>query len=123
VALAQFPRVPDRLSELRRQRALVQQHLEWLDAEIAAAATKTRTITPTAAVSNGPSTTRSPIESIALHETPSSAELEALLAAQRSAPAASAANVKRGCFTAFALLFVVLGLAVYGFYLYSRSQH
>lgn len=28
---------PDRLSELRRQRALVSQHLEWLDREIAAA--------------------------------------------------------------------------------------
>lgn len=29
--------MPDRLDELRRQRALVQQHLAWLDAEIAAA--------------------------------------------------------------------------------------
>ena len=28
---------PERLSELRRQRALVSQHLEWLDREIAAA--------------------------------------------------------------------------------------
>lgn len=28
---------PDRLAELRRQRALVQQHLEWIDREIDAA--------------------------------------------------------------------------------------
>jgi hypothetical protein len=113
--------VSDRLDELRRQRALVQQHLDWLDAEIAATAAPKRTAEPTAA-SNAHlrPDTRSPIESIALREAP---ELGALLAAQKSAPANSAADVKRGCFIAFALLFVVLGLAVYGLYLYSRSRH
>jgi hypothetical protein len=113
--------VSDRLDELCRQRALVQQHLDWLDAEIAATAGQKRVIAPaTIATGHSPTGTRSPIESIALGESP---ELGALLAAQRSAPANSAADVKRGCFIAFAMLFVLLGLAVYGFYLYSRSQH
>lgn len=119
-----FPAVSDRLNELRRQRALVQQHLEWLEAEIAAAEPKAHAAAPvrvpSASHAEGAS---SPIESISLRETPSSSELDALLAAQKSAPANSAAEVKRGCFVAFGLLFVVLGLAVYGFYLYSRSQH
>lgn len=112
----------DRLDEFRRQRALVQQHLEWLDAEIAAEANRDRpAASPVSAPRAAPANnTRSPIESIALRESP---ELEALLAAQKSAPANSAADVKRGCFVAFALLFVLLGLAVYGFYLYSRSRH
>lgn len=111
----------DRLDELRRQRALVQQHVEWLDAEIATETNRARPVASTVpATRAAPADTRSPIESIALRESP---ELEVLLAAQKSAPANSAAEVKRGCFIAFALLFVLLGLAVYGFYLYSRSRH
>lgn len=99
----------------------MQQHLGWLDAEIEAEARNARPGAATASTSrNARSGTRSPIESIALRESP---ELDVLLAAQKSAPANSAADAKRGCFIAFALLFVVLGLAVYGFYLYSRSQH
>ncbi|HLP25922.1 MAG TPA: hypothetical protein VK477_09605, partial [Acidobacteriota bacterium] len=95
--------------------------LEWLDAEIAAAALKTRPIAPVIAASlSARPDTHPPIESISLRESP---ELDVLLAAQKSAPANSAAEVKRGCLIAFALLFVVLGLAVYGLYLYSQSRH
>lgn len=114
----------DRLNELRRQRALVQQHLEWLEAEIAAAENKTRAAVPlrSPAGSQNEAIT-SPIESISLSETAPSPELEALVAAQKTAPANSAAEVKRGCFIAFAGLFVLLGLAVYGLYLYSKSKH
>ncbi len=119
--LAHFRVVSDRLDELRRQRALVQQHLEWLDAEIAAEARHARPIAASAsATRSARSDARSPIESSALRE---SSELDVLLSAQKSAPANSAADARRGCFVAFALLFVVLGLAVYGLYLYSRSQH
>ncbi|MBI2510561.1 MAG: hypothetical protein HYV96_01165 [Opitutae bacterium] len=117
----------DRLNELRRQRALVQQHLEWLEAEIAAAENKTRPtapirapVTPLAAPAEAAA---SPIESISLRETPATPDLDALVAAQNSAPANSVAEVKRGCFIAFAALFAVLGLAVYGLYLYSKSRH
>lgn len=114
----------DRLNELRRQRALVQQHLEWLDAEIAAAANRSRSIAPIpAATTHGSGVAASPIESISLSDAPPAADFEALVAAQKSAPAQSAAEVKRGCFIAFALVFVALGLAVYGWYLYSKSQH
>lgn len=114
----------DRLNELRRQRALVQQHFEWLEAEIAAAENKPHATAPVRPpVPPRPEGTASPIESISLREAPTSTDLDTLLAAQKSAPANSAADVKRGCFTAFAALFVVLGLAVYGLYLYSKSKH
>ncbi|HZP60009.1 MAG TPA: hypothetical protein VFB27_06750, partial [Opitutaceae bacterium] len=40
-----MPSPSDHLSELRRQRALVQEHLAWLDREIAAAAGETTPLT------------------------------------------------------------------------------
>ncbi|MEO6876562.1 MAG: hypothetical protein ABI222_17235 [Opitutaceae bacterium] len=50
--------MPDRLDELRKQRALVQQHLTWLDHEIAAV-TVTRLTLPPFAMRSG--ATRPPI--------------------------------------------------------------
>lgn len=97
----------DRLDQLRRQRALLQEHLVWLDAEIRAAAT-----------ANAPAETAAPLRS-----SPADAGLDLLVAAQQAEPAKSAAAVKRGCFVAFALAFGVLALGVYGLYLYSRSRH
>lgn len=101
----------DRLNELRRQRALLQQHLEWLDAEIAAAQPGEKPPSPAPTVAPRPA---EPVATVAL---------EALLAEQKHAPESSAAQVRRGCFIAFGLIFVVLGLAVYGLYLYSASRH
>ena len=115
----------DRLHELRRQRALVQQHLEWLEAEIETAEKKARGAAAPARTPAAPNAEQaaSPIEAISLREHTTSPEFDALLAAQKSAPANSAAEVKRGCFIAFTLLFVVLGLAVFGLYLFSKSRH
>ena len=106
----------DRLAELRRQRELVRQHLAWLDAEIARAE------------SVQPEALRAPTsagDSSTLLSQPSSPlpEVDGLLAAEADAPAKSAADVKRGCFLAFGLLMLLLGLAVTGLYFYSRSRH
>jgi len=108
--------VPDRLDELRRQRALVQQHLAWLDAEMA------RTTTAQAAESTA-ATSRDDTTALRAQSTPRAPEIDVLLAAQSDAPTNSAAAVKRGCFIAFGLLFLLLGLAVTGLYFYSRSRH
>jgi hypothetical protein len=114
-------RVSDRLNELRRQRALVEQQLAWLDAEIAAASAKTRPLVPTAQPST--SELASPIESISLHDEPGSAELAELISEQKAAPAQSAAEVRRGCFVAFGVLLLLLAAAVFALYLYTKSRH
>lgn len=97
----------DRLEQLRRQRELLQQHLAWLDAEIATA-TRAEQRTP---------------ESAAPRAEPTDAELAQLMAAQKDAPADSASEAKRGCIVAFALMLAVLGLAVFAWYLLFRTRH
>lgn len=97
----------DRLNQLRRQRALVQEHLAWLDAEIRA--------------SEGSDPVARPAE--LPHVTSTDAALDLLVAAQQSEPVNAAAAAKRGCFVAFALAFVVLGLGVVTLYLYTKSRH
>lgn len=111
-----FRPVSDRLDELRRQRALVQQHLAWLDAEIARTTTAQATELTTTNSRDDATALRAP-------STPRTPEIDVLLAAQSDAPANSAAAVKRGCFIAFGLLFLLLALAVTGLYFYSRSRH
>ncbi|MBX3735211.1 MAG: hypothetical protein KF715_00850 [Candidatus Didemnitutus sp.] len=116
----------DRLEELRHQRALLQQHLAWIDAEIAAA-----TRTPPAP--GMPSTTdqpdrhshsvRAPVASPALEAQPAAAELAPFIAEQKNAPADSAQEAKRGCILAFSLLLLILGAAVLAWYLYFRATH
>lgn len=84
--------MPDRLAELRRQRALVQQHLAWLDAEIAAAEGEKPPATPAAAPAQAPAT-----------EHP--ADAEALLARYAAEERTSPNRVKMGCWIAFLILF------------------
>ena len=91
--------VTDRLQELRRQRALVQQHLAWLDAEIAAATPSTALPTEgTAAADPAPADP-------ALPATPEEAEA---LAQARAEAANAPAAAKRGCWVVFAGAFLLL---------------
>ncbi len=91
--------VTDRLQELRRQRALVQQHLAWLDAEIAAA-------TPSAAVPNEGAAPTDPAPAVpAPPATPEEAEA---LAQARAEAANAPAAAKRGCWVVFAGAFLLL---------------
>lgn len=117
----------DRLDELRRQRALLQQHLEWLDAEIAATEQSPETslagsgrILPPDSHSHATSSipgVRSPAKA------PAETEIAAVLAAQKDAPKDSAQEAKRGCIVAFALTLLVLGLVIFGWYLLVRAKH
>lgn len=117
----------DRLEELRRQRALLQQHLAWLDAEIAAASQSLAAPRTTSTKIDLPAprspAVPSPIESISLQTAPADAALAEMIAAQESAPAHSAHEAKRGCIVAFSVVLIALGAAVSAWYLYFRTRH
>lgn len=88
----------DRLAELRRQRALVQQHLAWLDAEIAAAEKF-----PAPAVASAPASAAT----AGVGEAPAipPADTEALLARYAEEERTKPGQVKLGCWIAFLILF------------------
>ena len=108
---------PSRLDQLRRQRALVQEHLAWLDREIAGEMTSGRTAGPS---TSEPSGYRAPLPSGPARA--STAPVSAV-----AAPASAGVNVdelfdrlraddqkenappsKTGCWIAFAVIMLVL---------------
>ncbi|HVS53387.1 MAG TPA: hypothetical protein VHD62_13610 [Opitutaceae bacterium] len=123
----------DRLNELRRQRALMQEHLAWLDSEIATAEKSSGEAT-VAAVSPAPSPAPAPV----LRTTPRVVSLtpvatpRATTAVSAPAPADPLAekileeyrvpekslreDVRRGCFLYFAGALLVLGGVVVALY-------
>ncbi|MBI2518314.1 MAG: hypothetical protein HYV95_15650 [Opitutae bacterium] len=111
----------ERLQELQRQRALLQEHLAWLDREIA---TEQGRPAPT-----GPATPPSPLSPLPLPPTPrpvASApdrDVDALLAQYSEKTGNVKQDVRRGCFLYFAAAFALVGLAVLALYLYSRNRH
>lgn len=118
--------VSDRLSELQRQRALLLEHLAWLEREIAAQKggagpekTLPRPSIQAALAQNaaGSASARppSPIASVTVipvTPAPSPADADALIQQYGYDPKSSSADVKRGCWTAFAASFLVVGLLV-----------
>jgi hypothetical protein len=106
----------DRLTELQRQRALVQVHLSWLDQEIAAAK---GIPAPANLNSLTPQANSSPPEALTVAAT---ADADSLLAQYGNETTTTVQSVRKGCFVAFGLLFVLFGLVVYGFYLYHVSH-
>jgi hypothetical protein len=120
--------VSDRLNELQRQRALVQEHLAWLDREIA---TESGGAQPTAAspLANQPGAP-APLQAAAtprpssLTANPAQTEAVAqeILAKYKVEPQSLQSNVKRGCFMYFFLAFLLVGLATLGLFLYSARR-
>jgi hypothetical protein len=98
-----FGAVTDRLNELRRQRDLVRQHLDWLEAEIASAS---------GAKSAPPAKATAPQSTTPHHPPASDPDAEALLQRYGTESGDSAAKVKLGCWVVFAGSFVLLGLAI-----------
>ena len=99
-------RVSDRLDELRRQRALVQQHLDWLDEEIAAESLADPTRVP---VLERPRATLAPPANATAGTPP---DPDALLAKYRTEAQASPAKVKLGCWVAFLAAFATFWGAI-----------
>lgn len=108
--------MPERLSELQRQRALVQAHLAWLDGEIAAAAGRAEPTVPLPPAA----TPAAPDPAAAARPAPppdpaagtTEAEADALLKQYGHDPAATTSAVKRGCWIVFVGAFVALGGAI-----------
>jgi hypothetical protein len=103
--------MPDRLAELRRQRALVQQHLEWLDREIAAVhagATPTEPAVSTPAATAALSPPAAPLKRAL--ETPAQTEevSEQILQEYRVPSESLQQDVRKGC-----LLYFIAGLTLF----------
>lgn len=103
----------DRLSQLHRQRALLQEHLAWLDREIAAEQ-------PTAQPGTKPAAP--PASSAAVVPAATEALATDILAQYQSDPASVKEDVKKGCFLYFFLAFAVVGIGVLALYLYSTRR-
>ena len=141
----------DRLSELLRQRALLQEHLAWLDREIEAAARSSST--PSSAALPRPVPTEVPafpptpalptVSVAAIPPAPSAPALtarlagtvpvspaatvvvpgaEAILDQYRVEPRSVQQDVRKGCFLYFAAAFVLLGLGVAALYFLVGSR-
>ncbi len=102
----------DRLAELQRQRTLVQQHLTWLDREIAAAQ-------PGPAPNPVPSPLPSGGNVIAPTITPL-ADADTILSQYRSEEASLKTDVRKGCLLYASLAFALLILGVFGLYFLLR---
>jgi hypothetical protein len=102
--------VADRISDLRRQRELLREHLAWIEREIAAAEATYPSDRPGAPVP----------PQAAPYEIPAE-DAEAILAKYRKAPPSIGADTKRGCLAWFtaAMIFLAL-LAVAAYLAYSR---
>lgn len=102
--------MPDRLAELRRQRALVQEHLAWLDREIAAV----ESAAPSELRSEAqiPSATARATTSFPPRPVAAATVAEPLLDDYRVEPSAVRQDVRKGCFLYFAAALVVLVLLV-----------
>lgn len=128
------PPMPDRLAELRRQRALIQEHLAWLDREVAAlerhrvtpAPTALEPVTPapfvvgvntvSATVKSAPASTLSTL-SAGLPAAPaigstSVPAADDILEQYRVEPTALKQDIRKGCFLYFAAAMALLVMGV-----------
>ncbi len=112
----------DRLAELRRQRALIQEHLAFLDREIASAegkpasaptSTPLGVTAPSPAAQSQPGATKipDPVTSPTAAEGADD-EAEAMLAEYRRPTGDVQRDVRTGCFLYFAAALLMLGLVV-----------
>jgi hypothetical protein len=126
----------DRLRELLRQRALLQEHLAWLEREITAASDKgvPPAELPLAKIVVPPTPTPAAIPTLA-HSGPviattgttrpvpvTAQAAEAILEEYRVPPNALQQDVRRGCLLYFAAGFLIFALAVVGLYFAIRSR-
>lgn len=121
----------DRLDALLRQRALLQEHLAWLDAEIAAALPG-NAVAPAAPPSTplrlAPRTVPAPASAPALPLPTSSApavasaQADEILESYRTPPGSLKSDIRKGCLLYFvaALALVALGVAALYFLIGTR---
>jgi hypothetical protein len=108
-----MPSPDERLQELRRQRALVQEQLAFLDREIATASGQAKPTAPAAQIPP-PMSAAPPAESGEVSEV-----IKAFEAESRSNPA----NAKWGCIWTFVAALVLFALCMLAFYHYVSVHH
>ena len=120
----------DRHQELLRQRALVQEHLAWLDREIAAAAPNPGGLKLKIPAAAPASTLRHSADAILAHAAAPApapvishreASADAILEDYRVAPDALKTDVRKGCFLYFFAALAFVALVVVGLYYALRS--
>ncbi|MDD3179610.1 MAG: hypothetical protein PHQ04_04585 [Opitutaceae bacterium] len=102
----------DRLIELQRQRALLQEHLAWIDHEIAAETNRPGVATPQGRTAPIPPLT-APVSA--------RAGAEAILSEYETDQKSLKNDVRKGCLLYLAIAFALVGLGVLMLYFYSRS--
>lgn len=112
----------ERLKDLQRQRALLQEHLAWLDREIAAEQGRPSP-SPSGAAATLPAQITAQPSPAPRPTVPDDRDADALIAQYREKTGDVKQDVRRGCFLYFAAAFAIVGLAVLALYLYSRSRH
>lgn len=122
----------DRLAELVRQRALVEEHLAWLDRQIADAAPAAKprpasdipVVTTTVVPADAPPLRAQSVEASSVHAFPAAPDdADAIMAKYRIPSSALKDDVRKGCLLYFAAAFVVLGLGVMLLYLLVSNRH
>ena len=116
----------DRLAQLRRQRALAQEQIDWINREIAEAESE-NSRKPASVLLQGVVTTP---EATATPSLPSSASSSAattsedddLIARYRVGPDALKNDVRKGCFIYFAAALLLLGAVVAVLYFSLRAR-
>lgn len=95
----------DRLAELVRQRALVQEHLAWLNREIAAAAEAARVVPP--AENAGAAPPDRPASAVSVAPAVAGLDADEIMARYQVSPVTVKNDVRKGC-----LLYFVAGLGL-----------
>lgn len=122
--------MPQRLAELRRQRALVQQHLDWLDREIVRAAPLESDTPPAESplpLEPAPSAPEAlPAASTSVSPpvpaSPPAADADAILDRFRPSAGSLQSDVRKGCLLYFTIAMVLFGLGVVALYFLLRTR-
>lgn len=116
-----------RLDELLRQRALLQEHLAWLDREIAAEQSEQRA--PTGPSPSPAAFSPTPNDAVAVRPQPAPAEVEAaetqaeaILAENRTPMSKLQQDVRLGCFLYFVAALAAVAAGVVALYFLLRHR-
>jgi hypothetical protein len=123
--------MPDRLNELLRQRALIQDHLSWLDRQIISESDGISPLASPTTVSGQSEGGKQPLVSTPLPFAPaglpdpaqSNHEADAILADYKKDPRRQQSDIKRGCFLYFLGALAFVSLVVFLFYFFYSRRH
>jgi hypothetical protein len=111
----------DRLQELLRQRALLQEHLDWLNREIASATGEPSLPMESVQERIQPSGTMTPPPLPARHRDTATQEAERIMGQLKKDASVVKTDARRGCLTIFSVAMGLLGLgAIIAYCLYAR---